>query len=145
MRKWLKDRSTNIRGVNDMENPKELKYTKEHEWIKVEGDIGIMGITDFAQNALTDVVFVELPEIGKEVIQFKKAATIESVKSVSDVYAPASGKIIEVNKRLEEHPEMVNNDPFGEGWIAKIRIADKKELHNLMSAEKYSEMIEKEG
>ena len=127
-----------------MENPKELKYTKEHEWIKAENGIGIIGITDFAQNALTDIVFVELPETGKKVGQLKTAATIESVKSVSDIYAPASGEVIEVNEELTDHPELVNNDPYGKGWIFKVRIADKNELNSLMSSEEYTKLT-KEG
>ncbi|MDP7322706.1 MAG: glycine cleavage system protein GcvH, partial [Candidatus Woesearchaeota archaeon] len=92
----------NIMEENEMENPKDMKYTKEHEWIKVENDIGTVGITDFAQDALTDVVFVELPKIGKKVERFKTAATIESVKSVSDIFAPVSGEIAEVNQQLAE-------------------------------------------
>ena len=120
------------------EVPEGLKYTKEHEWIKVEGNEGTVGITDYAQHALTDVVFVELPEIGKKVEQFKTAAAVESVKSVSDIYAPASGEVIEVNEQLKDHPEIVNHDPYGKGWIFKIKLADKKELNSLMSAEEYT-------
>ena len=127
-----------------MENPKNLKYTKEHEWIKVENDTATVGITDFAQEALTDIVFVELPEIGKKVTQSKTSATIESVKSVSDIYTPASGEIVEINEHLKEHPEIINNDPYGKGWLFKIRLADKNELNNLMSAEEYKKMVEKE-
>ena len=124
-----------------MENPKDLKYTKEHEWIKVENNTAIIGITDFAQETLTDIVFVELPEIGKKVTQSKTAATIESVKSVSDIYAPASGEVIEVNKQLKDHPEIVNQDPYGKGWIFKIKLADKKELNRLMFAEEYTKTV----
>ena len=123
-----------------METPKELKYTKEHEWIKVESDTAIVGITDFAQHALTDVVFVELPEIGKKVEQLKPAAVIESVKSVSDIYAPVSGEIVEVNDKLNDNPEKVNNEPYGQGWIFKIKITDKDELNNLMSSDQYAQM-----
>src|SRR3989344_6170103 len=129
---------------NKMENPKDLKYTKEHEWIKVENNTAIIGITDFAQETLTDIVFVELPEIGKKVTQSRTAATIESVKSVSDIYAPASGEVIEVNEELTDHPELVNNDPYGKGWIFKVRIADKNELNSLMSSEEYTKLT-KEG
>jgi glycine cleavage system H protein len=124
-----------------MENPKELYYTKEHEWIKVENEIGTVGITDFAQNSLTDIVFVELPEKGKEVKQFKPLAVLESVKSVSDVYSPVSGEVIEVNEKLNENPEKINESPFQEGWIAKIKIKNKDELKNLMSAEQYDEYL----
>jgi len=127
-----------------MENPKELKYTKEHEWIKIENDVGTVGITDFAQNALTDIVFVELPEKGKIVEQLKTAATIESVKSVSDVYAPVSGEVVKVNEELKDHPELINNDPYGKGWIFKVRIADKNELNSLMSSKEYAKMTKEE-
>jgi len=124
-----------------MENPKELKYNKEHEWIKIEGDIGIVGISDFAQHSLTDIVFVELPEKGKVVEQFKQLAVLESVKSVSDVYSPVSGEVTEVNEALADAPEKINESPFEEGWIAKIKIKDKRELDNLMSAEEYDEYL----
>ena len=134
----------NIMGENEMENPKDLKYTKEHEWIKVENDIGTVGITDFAQDALTDVVFVELPKIGKKVERFKTAATIESVKSVSDIFAPVSGEIAEVNQQLAEHPEFVNKEPYDNGWIFKIKITDKNELDNLMSSEEYEKIAKGE-
>jgi glycine cleavage system H protein len=134
----------NIMEENEMENPKDLKYTKEHEWIKVENDIGTVGITDFAQDALTDVVFVELPKIGKKVEKFKTAATIESVKSVSDIFAPVSGEIAEVNQQLAEHPEFVNKEPYGNGWIFKIKITDKNELDNLMSSEEYEKIAKEE-
>jgi len=126
------------------DNPKDLKYTKEHEWIKVEGDIGIVGITDFAQHQLTDIVFVELPEKGKQATQNKQIAVVESVKSVSDIFAPASGEITEVNEKLNDNPELINKDPFGNGWIAKIKISDKSELDSLMSADEYTEMTKKE-
>lgn len=127
-----------------MENPENLKYTKEHEWVKMEGETATMGITDFAQHQLTDIVFVELPEKGKSAIQFKQMAVVESVKSVSDIFAPLSGEIIEVNEKLKDNPEILNKDAFGEGWIAKIKIKDKKELDNLMSADEYTELIKKE-
>jgi len=127
-----------------MDNPKELKYTKEHEWIKIENDTATVGITDFAQHALTDVVFVELPEIGKKVEQFKQAAVIESVKSVSDIYAPVSGDIIEVNTSLNETPEKVNKDPYGEGWMFKIKFTNNEQLNNLMSSEEYTKITAEE-
>jgi len=134
----------NIMEENEMENPKDMKYTKEHEWIKVENDIGTVGITDFAQDALTDVVFVELPKIGKKVERFKTAATIESVKSVSDIFAPVSGEIAEVNQQLAEHPEFVNKDPYGDGWIFKIKMTDKTEIDKLMSSEEYIKIAKEE-
>ena len=122
--------------------PEGLKYTKEHEWVKVEGNGGTVGITDYAQHALTDVVFVELPEIGKKTTQFKSFCTIESVKSVSDVFAPVSGEVSEVNEELSEHPEKVNNDPYGNGWIAKIKISNKSEINSLMDAAQYKTYLE---
>ena len=134
----------NTMEENKMENPKELKYTKEHEWIKVENDTATIGITDFAQEALTDIVFVELPEIGKKVEQLKTVATIESVKSVSDIYSPVSGEVIEVNEQLKDYPEIINNDPYGKGWFFKIKLADKNELDKMMSAEEYAKIAKEE-
>ena len=128
----------NIDRVSKMDNPVDRKYTKEHEWIKIDGEIGTIGITFHAQELLTDIVFVELPEVGKKVEQMKAFTVIESVKSVSDVYAPVSGEIIEVNKNLENAPEKINKNPFQEGWIAKIKISNKDELDNLMSADEYT-------
>lgn len=124
-----------------MENPKELRYTKEHEWVRVEGDVGTVGITDYAQHSLTDIVFVELPAKGKTCEQFKRLAVLESVKSVSDVFAPVSGEVIEVNSALPLAPEKINQSPYSEGWIAKIKIKDSKELANLMSAQQYDEYL----
>jgi len=128
-----------------MENPKDRKYNKEHEWTKVEDDIAICGITDFAQNQLTDIVFIELPEKGKQVEQAKQTAVVESVKSVSDIFAPVSGEIVEVNEALKDHPEIVNKDAFDKGWIFKIKIKDKAELDKLMSAEEYDKFINEEA
>lgn len=127
-----------------MANPSDLKYSKEHEWIKIKGDIGIVGVTDFAQKQLTDIVFVELPEKGKKVEQGKQMAVIESVKSVSDVFSPVTGEVIEVNEKLNNNPELINKDPYGEGWIAKVKILNKGELNNLMMAGDYDNLI-KEG
>ena len=124
-----------------MNNPKELKYTKEHEWARIEGDIAIIGITSYAVEQLTDVVFVELPEKGKHATQSKPIAVVESVKSVSDVYAPVSGEIIEINEELVNSPELLNKSPYGEGWIAKIKLEDKNEINNLMSNEEYERLI----
>jgi glycine cleavage system H protein len=126
-----------------MENPKELKYTKEHEWAGIKGDIATIGITYYAQEQLTDVVFVELPEKGKHITQFKPMAVVESVKSVSDVFAPLSGEIIEINENLKASPELLNNSPFNDGWIVKVKIEDKNEIKNLMSAEEYERLIKK--
>ena len=127
-----------------MENPKELKYTKEHEWVKVEEDNVVIGVTDFAQHLLTDIVFVELPEMGKEIEQGKPFMVIESVKSVSDVYASVSGKISKVNEDLQDNSGLVNDDPFGRGWLVKVRIKDAKEIDKLMSAEEYEKFCKEE-
>jgi len=124
-----------------MGNPRELKYSKEHEWVKVNDDIALVGITDYAQEQLTDIVYVELPEIGKNVEQMEPLAVVESVKSVIDVFSPVSGEVVEVNEQLEEHPELINQDAFGEGWIAKIKIADSSDLNNLMSATEYQHTL----
>ncbi|MGO9136655.1 MAG: glycine cleavage system protein GcvH [Syntrophales bacterium] len=123
-------------------NPADRKYSKEHEWAMDNGDGTVkMGITDHAQELLTDIVFVELPAIGKKVKQMEPMAVVESVKSVSDVYAPVSGEVIEVNKELEEHPELVNQDAFGKGWMVKLKMDAPAELNNLMDAASYTEMI----
>ena len=128
-----------------MNIPTDLKYTKEHEWVKLEADnIAVMGVTDYAQKELGDIVFIELPEIGQEVEQAKEMSTIESVKAASDLFSPLSGKILEVNNALEEKPELVNKDPYGEGWIVKIEIKDPQELNNLLSAEDYKKLVTQE-
>lgn len=124
-----------------METPSDCKYTKEHEWIKVEGEFGTIGITFYAQKQLTDVVFVELPDKGKKVEQSKGLCVVESVKSVSDVYAPVSGEVTERNEKLKTNPELVNSEPYGEGWLCKLKIRNKKELDNLMSAEQYDNYL----
>ena len=119
------------------ENPASLKYTKDHEWIRIEGNNGTIGITDFAQHSLTDIVFVELPEIGKKAEKGKSLAIVESVKSVSDVFAPVSAEVTGVNRELESKPQLVNEDPFGKGWMVKIKILDPKQVNELMSKEEY--------
>ena len=118
-------------------NPKELKYSKEHEWVKIESGVATVGITDFAQEQLTDVVFVELPEVGKKVAKDGNLGAVESVKSVSDIFSPVAGEVIEVNKELENAPELLNKDPYGDGWIAKLKVDDETELNKLLSAEEY--------
>lgn len=120
-----------------METPTDLKYSKEHEWVKVEGDIATVGVTYFAQKQLTDIVFVELPEKGKTVEKDKQMGVIESVKSVSDVFSPVTGEIIEVNESLQNNPDIINKDPYKEGWIAKVKLVDISEVDDLMSAEDY--------
>jgi glycine cleavage system H protein len=127
-----------------MENPTELKYSKEHEWVKVEGDIAIVGVTDFAQEQLTDIVFVELPEVGKKVEAKKGMAVIESVKSVSDVFSPVNGEVVEANVKLSDSPEIINKDPYGEGWLAKIKIEDSSALDGMMSSEEYGNFVKEE-
>ena len=127
-----------------MEIPKELKYAKTHEWIRAEKEMGTVGITDYAQEQLTDVVFVELPPTGKVVSQGEAVAVLESVKSVSDIYAPVSGEITEVNKELENKPGLINEEPYGKGWIFKLKIKDSKELDSLLSAEEYEKSTKEE-
>jgi glycine cleavage system H protein len=117
--------------------PKELRYTEQHEWIDPDGSPHRAGITDFAQSELSDIVYVELPEVGKEVSQGDACAVVESTKAASDVYAPVSGKIAEVNSDLESKPELINQDPFGEGWIFAIETGDDSETEKLMDADAY--------
>ncbi len=124
------------------ENPSDRRYSKEHEWGKDNGDGTItMGITDYAQEMLTDIVYVELPAPGKKIKQMETVAVVESVKSVSDVYSPVSGEVIAVNEALESKPELVNQDAFGAGWIAKIRMTDPGELKNLLDAAAYTAFL----
>lgn len=118
-----------------------IYFTKEHEWIRVEGGIGTVGITDFAQKALGDVVFVELPAVGTAVTQGAQAAVVESVKAASEVYAPASGEVVAANDALAEEPDTVNNDCMGDGWFFKIKLADAKELEGLMDEAAYTDYV----
>ncbi|MBK8326361.1 MAG: glycine cleavage system protein GcvH [Moraxellaceae bacterium] len=121
--------------------PVELKYATSHEWVRLEGDIAIVGITDHAQEALGDLVFVELPDLGDTVNAGDEAGVVESVKAASDIYAPVSGEVIEINPALEDTPELINTDPYGEGWMYKIRVASVAELDDLLSAEEYDEQV----
>jgi len=121
--------------------PEDLKYTKEHEWAKIEGDIATIGITDFAQSELSDIVYVELPAVGEMLEQMQPFGSIEAVKTVADLYAPLSGEVIEVNEELETNPGIVNEDPYGLGWMIKIRITNPEEIQNLLSAEEYKKLI----
>jgi len=118
-----------------------LKYTDAHEWLKVQGDTAKVGITDHAQSELTDIVFVELPEIGKEVEKGDELCVVESVKSVSELYAPVSGKIANVNRLLEESPETINGSPYDEGWLVEIELTDKAEIDDLLDADSYKKLI----
>ena len=123
------------------EVPAELRYTPEHEWIRVEGDQAIIGVTDYAQDALTDVVWVELPEVGMSVGAMESCGSVESVKSVSEIYAPIAGEVTEANESLEDAPEQINQDPYGDGWIWKMTISDAGELDNLLDSAAYRELI----
>jgi glycine cleavage system H protein len=126
-------------------NPTDRFYSKDHEWAKDKGDgTIIVGITDYAQEMLTDIVFVELPQIGKKVTKGDAVAVVESVKSVSDVYAPISGEVIAVNNKLEDEPALINQDAFGEGWIAILRMSNPGELDTLLSAADYEKLIKEE-
>jgi len=120
----------------------DLKYSKEHEWVRLEGDVAVVGISDYAQAQLGDVVFVELPEVGQQVAKDGEAAVVESVKAASEVYAPASGDVVEVNAALGDEPELVNGAPTGDGWFFKIRLGDPSELDGLMDEAAYLEFVE---
>jgi glycine cleavage system H protein len=122
-----------------------LKFSKEHEWVRVSGNIATVGVSDYAQDQLGEVVFVELPDEGEEFEKDDAFGVIESVKSVNDIYAPLSGKIVEVNDPVVDSPEVVNEDPYGEGWLVKIEISDPKELGELMSAKDYEAYIKEES
>jgi glycine cleavage system H protein len=127
-----------------MNVPKELRYTKDHEWVRMEGDAGVVGITDFAQDALGDVVFVELPAVGTTLAPGATFGVVESNKSVSDLFAPVGGEVIEVNTRLAEQPELVNQAPYGDGWMIRIRVAAAGELAALLDAAAYEQHVESE-
>ncbi|HEX5940414.1 MAG TPA: glycine cleavage system protein GcvH [Dehalococcoidia bacterium] len=120
-----------------MEIPPDLKYTKDHEWVRMEGDFAVVGITDFAQDSLGDVVFLQLPDENDDLQQFGKFGEVESVKAVSDLFAPVSGRVIERNEAVIETPELVNNEPYGGGWLLKLELSNPAELESLMSAEEY--------
>jgi glycine cleavage system H protein len=122
--------------------PDEFYYTKDHEWIQVKGDKATVGITDFAQKQLGDVVYIELPEVGKKLEFHQSLGVVESVKAVSDVYSPVSGEVIEINKGLDDSPELVNQDPHGKGWFIRLKLKDETELEKLMAASEYEKFIE---
>ncbi len=126
------------------ETPEDLLYTSKHEWVKIiNKKTAIVGITDYAQYMMKEIVFVELPELGKRVEQMEEIAAVESVKSVSELFSPLSGEIMEINEKLENEPELVNNNPYGEGWIFKLNIDNVKEAEDLMDSKKYKEYIDK--
>lgn len=118
----------------------DLKYTKTHEWLKIEGKNAVVGITDHAQSELTDIVFVELPEIGKEVKRGDELCVVESVKSVSEIYSPLSGKVVKVNNKLDDSPEIINESPYDKGWLLELEIKEKSEIDSLLDAETYKKM-----
>jgi len=120
--------------------PENLLYSKEHEWVKIDGDTAVVGITDYAQNSLGDIVYVELPRIGKQIDQFGNIGVVESVKAVSDLFTPIGGEITEVNTALDADPAAVNRDPYGEGWLFKVKLKDKNEQSNLLSAGDYEKI-----
>jgi glycine cleavage system H protein len=124
-----------------MNIPKDLKYTKDHEWCKVDGDIVTIGVTDFAQSELGDIVFVEVETEGEELDKEEVFGSIEAVKTVSDLFMPIGGEVIEFNEELESNPEVVNSDPYGEGWMIKVKVADQSELDELLEASAYQDLI----
>jgi len=125
-----------------MANEEEFFFTKEHEWVYFDDNVAVVGIAEYAQNALGDITYAELPEVGADVEQFEQFASVESVKAASDIFAPLSGKIIEVNKKLEANPELINKFCYEKGWIAKIQPSDLNEKNNLMSQEEYEQFLE---
>ena len=125
-----------------MNVPENLHYTKDHEYVLVEGDIATIGVTDYAQGELGDIVFIEFPQVGDTTKQMEACANIEAVKAVSDLYAPVSGEVVEVNTELESNPQLINKDPYGEGWMLKVKMSDPGELDSLMSAGDYKNLIE---
>ena len=124
-----------------MNLPENLKYTDDHEWVSVKDDVAIIGITDFAQSELGDIIFVEFPDMGMSINQKDSVGTLEAVKTVADIYSPVTGEVIEVNDNLESSPELINEDPYEEGWILKIKISNKDELDGLLSNSDYEKMI----
>ena len=125
-----------------MNIPEGLRYSREHEWVRLDGDTARIGITDFAQDSLGDVVFVQLPDVGLDVVAGASVSEIESTKSVSDIYAPVTGVVLEVNEALAEHPELVNQDPYGEGWMFEVRSAEPSEIDALLDAAGYRQLVE---
>ncbi len=128
-----------------MSNPEDNRYAKSHEYVHVEGNIGTIGITDYAQKELGDVVFVELPQVGIELEAGDELGSIESVKAVSELFVPVSGEVIEINETLADNPALVNTDPWGDGWMVRIKLTDVTEVDELMTAEEYDEYLEKEA
>ena len=127
-----------------MDFPKELKYTDQHEWARLEGEITTVGISDYAQERLGDIVFVELPEIGTETKKGEAFCVVESVKAASDIYAPMSGEVTAINKNIEDHPELVNQAPYGDGWLVRIKVSDTAQIDDLMDSGKYKKFVEEQ-
>ena len=127
--------------MSDTRVPEELSYTEDHEWVSMDSDVGTVGITDYAQSELGDIVFVELPEVGQTLRKGERFGTVEAVKTVEEIYAPLSGEVVEVNETLEEDAEQVNKEPYGAGWMIRIRSSDQKELSELLSPGDYAELI----
>jgi len=127
-----------------MEIPEGLRYSKEHEWVLVEGNIATIGITEYAQEELGDIVYVELPEVGEKVVKDDPFGAVESVKAVSDVYAPVSGTVLEVNDALPDSPETINDDAYGDGWMIRVEMTDMDDLKDLMTADEYAEYVEQQ-
>jgi len=125
-------------------NPKNLKYHREHDWARVEGDVAVIGLTSFAQESLGDIVYIELPEIGTDIVAGQPYAEVESVKAVSDVYAPLSGSVVEINEEVVDAPELINESPFENGWLVKVQLSDPAELDDLMTAEEYEQLLAEE-
>jgi len=124
-----------------MNVPENLFYTKDHEWLKLDGDIATVGITDFAQKELGDIVFVDVDTVDEELDAEEAFGTIEAVKTVSDMFMPVSGTVVELNEELDDQPELINKDPYGQGWIIKIKVADASEVENMLKADQYKELI----
>jgi glycine cleavage system H protein len=124
-----------------MKIPTQLKYTEEHEWVAMGGDVATIGITEYAQGELGDLIYIKLPDVDEEIVQMESFGTVEAVKAASDLYAPVSGVVIEVNEDVADRPELVNKDPYGTGWLIKVKISDPSELNQLLDAEKYKSMI----
>jgi len=121
--------------------PQDLLYSREHEWVKIEGDVATVGITDYAQNALGDIVYVELPKVGAQVAQFSNTGVVESVKAVSDLFTPMSGEVLQTNESLESDPALVNREPFAAGWLFKLRVSDPSEKDHLLSPDSYDQLV----
>lgn len=132
---------TFVKTILKMNIPAELKYTKDHEWVKIEGDIATVGITEFAQSELGDIVYVEIETVGETIAQEEIFGSIEAVKTVSDLFMPISGEILEFNEELDGNPELVNSDPYGAGWMVKVKISDASEVANLLDSAAYQELV----